>query len=194
MLSRKKDMEELRSKITRACAQRAEFRDSKPVFGDGPVPCGLMVIGEAPGRDETRLGRPFVGRAGGFFTAILEESFAMKREELYITNVVKVWPNLPTKRLKTRKPMKEEEEFFIPFLEEEIRIIGPKVILAVGRTAFSALVPGRDFIPGEWAERGNLPVMPVYHPSYILRKQKSLQESLKAIKKALVKVKKKLEE
>ncbi|MBI5492822.1 MAG: uracil-DNA glycosylase [Deltaproteobacteria bacterium] len=187
-------MERLRSKITRACAQRAEFRDSSPVFGDGPVPCGLMVIGEAPGRDETRFGRPFVGRAGGFFVAILEESFGMKREGFYITNVVKVWPNLPTKRKKTRKPLKEEEEFFIPFLEEEIKMVAPRVILAVGRTAFSALAPDKDFIPGEWAERDGVPVMPVYHPSYILRKQKSLQESLKALKKSLGKVRRKLEE
>lgn len=192
-LKRKKELEAIRSKIKKACKGNTAFRDSQPVFGEGPVPCRLMIIGEAPGRDETRLGRPFVGKAGSFFVSIIEEAFGKKREEVYITNVVKVWPKLPTKRLKTRKPLKEEEEFFIPFLKEEIKAVRPKVILAVGRTAFAAIAPEKEFAPGRWTEAEGLMVMPVYHPSYLLRRQKSLKESLRALKKSLREVKKRLE-
>jgi len=158
------------------------------VFGSGPAPCPIMIIGEAPGREETKVGLPFVGKAGRFLIGVLKDVFGRDRQELYITNVVKVWPTVETKRLKTRKPLREEEEFFIPYLEEEIRVVAPKVIIAVGKTAFSALVPGAEFAPGKWCDYGDgVPVMPVYHPSYLLRKQKSLPENTKRLKAALKK-------
>lgn len=188
-------IEELRREIERACANDERFRDCVPVFGTGPVPSRLMVIGEAPGRDETRLRTPFVGKAGSFFVNILSEAIGRDRQEVYITNVLKVWPVIATKRLKTRKPLQEEEEFFLPFLKKEIEIVDPAVILAVGKTAFSALRPDDDFVPGRFVEfTDKVRIMPVYHPSYLLRRQKSLKEGVVDLKKALAGVKSSLRE
>lgn len=185
-----KKRETLRRRIAKASAER--FGGSVPVFGDGPVPCRLMVIGEAPGRDETRLGRPFVGKGGSFFVGVLEEALGLERDEIYITNVLKIWPNVETRRLRTRPPRMGEAEFFIPFLLEEIVMTDPVVIIAVGKTAFSALFPGEPFRPGHWAEFEGRAVMPVYHPSYLLRRQKRLKESVAELKYSLESVKKKL--
>ncbi len=187
-----KEMEKIRAAIRRACAREEAFRNAVPVFGQGAVPCAVMVVGEAPGRDETRLGAPFVGKAGQFLISVLKDVFGMGREGFYITNVVKVWPAVETKRRKTRKPTREEEDFFRPFLMKEIKAVGPKAIIAVGRTAFSAIAPGKDFVPGEWVSSGGLLIMPVYHPSYLLRRQKSLDEATGRLKAALREVKKRL--
>ncbi|MEK7774159.1 MAG: uracil-DNA glycosylase, partial [Deltaproteobacteria bacterium] len=147
-----KELSRLRSSLERACSGDPRFKDAGVVFGRGPAPCALMVVGEAPGRDETRLKTPFIGKAGSFFVAALEEVFGEKRENFYITNTVKVWPVVRTKRLKTRAPNDEEVEFFLPYLRKEIEVVAPVVILAVGKTAFSTLAPGRKFAPGEWAK------------------------------------------
>lgn len=158
------------------------------VFSSGAAASGVMVIGEAPGREETREGLPFVGKAGRFLVMALKESLVSSRDEIYITNAVKIWPVVETKRLRTRKPTAEEEAFFRPCLLEEIRIVAPKAIVAVGKTAFHALLPDEEFVPGRWAEFQGIPVMPVYHPAYILRRQKSLAESVASLKKALAEV------
>lgn len=185
--TRKKELERLFSGVKKAFAEKGV--DLPLVFASGPAPCAIMVIGEAPGRDETRLGMPFVGKAGGFFVKVLEETLGLNREDIYITNVVKLWPTIQTKRLKTRKPTSGEEAEFIPCLKKEIKAVDPKVILAVGKTAYSALFPGEAFSPGKFQAYENIPVMPVYHPAYILRRQKRLEESLKELKDALGKVK-----
>ncbi|MBW7957069.1 MAG: uracil-DNA glycosylase [Deltaproteobacteria bacterium] len=185
-----KKKEALRKRIAHACAVR--FNGSVPVFGEGPLPCRLMVIGEAPGRDETRLGKPFVGKGGSFFVGVLEEALGLKRDEIYITNVLNIWPNVETRRRRTRPPESDEAGFFIPFLLEEISIVDPAVIITAGKTAFSALFPGKPFRPGEWAEFDGRAVMPVYHPSYLLRRQKRLKESVAELKDSLKSVKKKL--
>lgn len=190
MKSKKTEMERLRASIASECAHL--FPDSVPVFGEGPYPNRLMVIGEAPGRDETRLGRPFVGKAGSFFMEVFERTLAIKREEAYITNVLKIWPRIETKRLKTRKPLKEEEAIFVPFLLEEIRLVDPSVILAVGKTAFSALLPQDEFRAGEWRSFEGRELMAVYHPSYLLRQQRRLAASVKELEKALEEVRKKI--
>jgi len=185
-------MERLRRSIARAAARRPGLGDATLVFGEGPVPSEVMIIGEAPGRMETKELRPFVGRAGRFFVAVLEEVFGRPRETFYITNVVKFWPTTPSARLRTRPPTQEERDFFIPHLEREVEIVSPRVIVAVGRTAFSALAPGSDFTPGSWAATARaVPVMPVYHPSYILRKGKTLGENTRLLKAALRKAKRK---
>ncbi|HEY4706594.1 MAG TPA: uracil-DNA glycosylase [Thermodesulfobacteriota bacterium] len=186
----RKELDRLNNTLKKAIEGR--FGGSKPVFGEGPVPCGLMVLGEAPGRDETRLGRPFVGKGGSFFIKSFEETFGMGRDRVYISNVLKVWPNVETKRLRTRAPEKDETEFFLPFLMKEIGIVDPKVILAVGKTAFSALFPDDEFRAGEWIASGNRKIMPVYQPSYILRRQKSLEGSVRELKGALLKVREEL--
>ncbi|MBI5902564.1 MAG: uracil-DNA glycosylase [Deltaproteobacteria bacterium] len=189
-----KKLSRLRSSLERACSADPRFKDAVAVFGRGPAPCALMVVGEAPGRDETRLKTPFVGKAGSFFVAILEEVFGRERDEFYITNTVKVWPTIKTVRLKTRKPSDEEVEFFLPYLRKEIETVAPQVILAVGKTAFSTLAPGHEFAPGKWTEHpGGVLIMPVYHPSYILRRQKDLKNNTERLKEALRNARKRIE-
>lgn len=152
-----------------------------------------MVIGEAPGREETKLKTPFVGKAGRFLVGILREVFGLPREKFYITNVVKIWPVIETKRKKTRPPTRDEVRFFIPFLQKEIEIVSPAVIIAVGKTAFCVVAPDEDFAPGAWVAGYNgIPVMPVYHPAYILRKQRALAKNTNELKKALKKVRTRL--
>ncbi len=194
MPSRKKEssakLKRLFKRVSAACGKAPSFKGKTVVFGAGAAAAALMVVGEAPGRTEVREQKPFVGRSGAFLTLVLEEVFKKKRDEFYITNVVKVWPTIDTKRLKTRKPSRAEEEFFLPYLYEEVRIVKPKVILAVGRTAFSALMPEEEFKRGVWFEGPEgTPLMAVYHPSYILRKQKNLGENTEDMKAALRKVK-----
>lgn len=185
-------MASLKRAIRRKCALAGICDDATLVYGDGPSRAHLMVVGEAPGRDETREGRPFVGKAGRFFIGVLEDSMGMPRENIYITNVVKTWPKLPTKRGKTRKPSKDELAFFTPYLEKEVAIVAPRVILAVGKTAYHALIPTGVFKHGVWYEHRGTPVMAVYHPAYILRKGKSLKENTAGLKNALAMVKKAL--
>lgn len=179
MKSDKKDpLGGLRKALRRRMRETPRFKGLEPVFGEGPVPSAVVVAGEAPGRAEAMEGRPFVGRSGGFFVTLLEEVFERPREELYLTNVVKVWPREGSGTGRTRSPKKSEVDFFVPFFLKEMEIVSPRVIVAAGRCAFSALVPEGEFTPGEWALSGiageggqTVPVMPVYHPSYVLRFQ-----------------------
>ena len=136
------------------------------VFGEGNPEARLVFIGEGPGRDEDLAGRPFVGEAGKLLTRIIEGGMGLKREDVYICNVVKCRPP------DNRTPERDETEACIPFLKEQIRIINPKVICTLGRTAAQELL-ARDFkITGErgrWRSFMDIPVMPTYHPAYIVR-------------------------
>ncbi len=179
--------------ITILCKKTPEFQDKTPVFGEGPHPCDLMIIGEAPGRQETILGKPFVGRTGRFFISLIEEVLRRPRESIYITNVVKVWTKVDTPRGRTRPPTKTEIARFIPFLKKEIALVNPVIIMAVGRTAFSALLPDGDFIPGRWYNTTEgYRIIPVYHPAYILRRQDRLEELRDELVRILKKIRRSL--
>lgn len=184
---KKRELESLRLRLEGACAASSDYKECVVVTGKGPAPSGLMVVGEAPGREETKLRTPFVGKAGSFFVSVMKEVFGLERDAYYITNVVKFWPTIETKRLKTRPPTKAEIGFFTPFLMEEIRIVEPKVIIAVGKTAFGTLVPEVVFRQGAWtAGPEGRSVVPVFHPAYILRRQSRLDESTAELKKVLM--------
>jgi DNA polymerase len=183
MDDKKREMEILNGRIMAACA--SAFPEARPVCGQGPVPSPLMVIGEAPGRDETKAGLPFIGKGGSFFIEAFERASGMGRDEVYISNAVKVWPTLATQRKKTRKPLMAELEFFLPFLMEEIGLVDPAVILAVGKTAFSSLFSQEPFEAGKWKSFEGRSVMAVYHPSYLLRQQKRLAESTRELELAI---------
>jgi DNA polymerase len=187
------ELKKLRKAVILACKKHPAFKGAVPVFGEGPCPCDIMIVGEAPGRKETELKKPFVGRAGGFFTALFQDALKRPREEVYITNVVKVWPRIETRRGRTRPPTKKEESFFLPFLKKEIVAVRPRVVVTVGKTALNAVAPGCVFRPGVWVEGPqDFLIMPVYHPAYILRKQKNLGELTGELKRALGKVKRRL--
>jgi len=136
------------------------------VFGEGSPRARLVFVGEGPGEDEDLAGRPFVGKAGKKLTQIIENGMGLPREEVYICNVVKCRPP------KNRDPEEDEIAACIPFLKKQIELIRPEVICLLGRVAGKALL-GDDFAitrgRGKWRSFLNIPLMPTYHPAYILR-------------------------
>jgi uracil-DNA glycosylase len=148
---------------------------SNLVFGEGSPKARLVFIGEGPGHEEDQEGRPFVGEAGKMLTRIIENAMGLKREDVYICNVVKCRPP------NNRDPERDEIDSCIQFLKEQIRIIRPEVICTLGRIACNELI-GRDLkitqARGKWHSYMEIPVMPTYHPAYILRNP-SRQRQLK---------------
>jgi uracil-DNA glycosylase family 4 len=135
------------------------------VFGEGAPDARLMFIGEAPGADEDRQGVPFVGAAGQVLNNLLNK-LGLRREEVYITNVVKSRPP------GNRDPEPDEIAACLPFLEKQIQAIRPRVIVTLGRIASQALLRNKDPITrvrGRWQKYGKIQVMPTFHPSYLLR-------------------------
>jgi DNA polymerase len=143
------------------------------VFGDGLPGARLMVIGEAPGGDEDRVGRPFVGRAGQLLDRMLaaiglSRTAPAPEDAVYITNI------LPWRPPGNRTPSEAEARAFLPFVERHIALAAPDVILAVGNTPTKALLAtstGIKRMRGRWLRHGpsGLPVMPCFHPAYLLR-------------------------
>jgi uracil-DNA glycosylase len=133
------------------------------VPGEGPQPCLGMVIGEAPGRDEEKAGRPFVGQSGKLLWSTLR-SFGIEREEVYITNVVKELPLDVENRI--RRPSPEEIAQWSEVLQGEIENTAPQAILALGRIAADALIqPGLPF--GSKVDN----IYTAFHPAYVLRQR-----------------------
>lgn len=134
------------------------------VFGEGRP--GLMVIGEGPGADEDRLGRPFVGAAGQLLDKILAAGGFDRRENAYIANVVKCRP--PANRI----PTAQECALCLPHLEAQLKILQPKIVLLLGATALHAVlqVPqGITRLRGNWQEKDGVFYMPTFHPAALLR-------------------------
>ena len=157
----------------------------KVVFGEGSGKARLVFVGEAPGREEDVEGRPFVGEAGRLLTKIIENGMGIGRKEVYICNVIKCRPP------NNRDPEKEEIETCFPFLEEQIRIINPEVICALGRVAAQELSGRECHITkdrGQWFSYSDIPVMPTFHPAYLLRNpsaKRDVWEDAKKIMKRL---------
>ena len=132
-----------------------------------------MFVGEAPGADEDEQGEPFVGKAGQLFTKIIQ-TMGLSRETVYIANILKCRPDTPGETSGNRKPMPEEMQTCIPYLHEQIDLIKPKVIVALGATAVEGLLGktiGITKLRGNWREYRGTPLMPTYHPAYLLRNQ-----------------------
>ena len=144
------------------------------VFGVGAIEADLMFIGEAPGVDEDREGEPFVGKAGQLLTKIIQAT-GLDRDKVYIANVLKYRPDTPGKSFGNRKPRPDEIESWFPFLKRQIEIIQPKVIVGLGATAIEGLLghmpTGITRLRGNWQSYCSVPVMPTFHPSYLLRNQ-----------------------
>ena len=137
------------------------------VFGEGNKNANLMFIGEGPGANEDESGKPFVGRAGMLLTKIIENVLNLKREDVYIANIVKCRP--PNNRV----PTLEEVTVCKPYLQEQIAMIRPKIIVALGSTSYHHLSDDYNMsiskIRGEILEYGDAKLIPTYHPSYLLR-------------------------
>jgi DNA polymerase len=154
------------------CPHLARTR-TQTVFGVGNPEADLMFIGEAPGADEDRRGEPFVGRAGQLLTKIIE-TMGFRRGDVYIANVLKCRPDMPAGSSGNRPPTPEEMQTCLPYLTEQIDIIQPKVLVALGATAVEGLLGTRGVmreLRGKWHSHQDTPLMITYHPSYLLRNQ-----------------------
>jgi DNA polymerase len=152
------------------CSHLAAARKNV-VFGVGNINAQLMFVGEAPGADEDTQGEPFVGKAGQLLTKIIE-TMGLTRDSVYIGNILKCRPDTPGQSAGNRKPTPEEMKTCIPFLHEQIDLIQPKVLVALGATAVEGLL-GRTIgitrLRGNWQTYRGTPLMPTYHPAYLLR-------------------------
>jgi uracil-DNA glycosylase family 4 len=137
------------------------------VPGEGDDDAELMFVGEAPGADEDLQGRPFVGRAGQLLSRIIA-AMKYEREDVYITNVVKCRPP------ENRTPFRPEIEACQNYLLTQIKVIGPRVIVTLGKVATEFFVPssaGMTSLRGEFRNFGSIRVMPTFHPAYVLRNE-----------------------
>lgn len=143
------------------------------VFGVGNRKAELMLIGEAPGADEDKMGEPFVGRAGQLLTKIIE-AMGFTRDDIFIANVLKCRPDMPAGESGNRKPRMDEMTTCLPWLREQIQLVKPRVMVALGATAAEGLLgetrPMRE-LRGQWLDFQSTPVMVTYHPAYLLRNQ-----------------------
>jgi DNA polymerase len=152
------------------------------VFGVGDPSADLVLIGEGPGYHEDQQGEPFVGPAGEMLDKMLTNVLGLQRTEVYILNVVKCRPP------KNRTPQPEEVAACRPFLERQIDAIRPKVVVALGSTAFKALFDTPEGITanrGKWLEYQRIPTLPTFHPAYLLRTPADKRlafEDLKAVR------------
>jgi len=167
-------MEELRAKAL-ACVKCPNLAATRRnvVFGVGDIHARLMFVGEAPGMDEDGQGEPFVGRAGQLLTKIIQ-TMGLDRGTVYIANILKCRPDTPAGESGNRPPTTEEMANCFPFLNRQIDLIQPGVIVALGATAMEGLfgkISGMGITKarGRFREYKGVPVMPTYHPSYLLR-------------------------
>jgi DNA polymerase len=143
------------------------------VFSDGVPGARVMIVGEAPGRDEDREGRPFVGRAGQLLDKMLAAIDLSRAESVYITNV------LPWRPPQNRDPKPEEIAMMKPFLERHIALAKPEVLVIVGNISCQALLgkKGITRLRGNWTEAYGLPALPMFHPAYLLRNPAAKREA-----------------
>lgn len=158
-------LEEIRAELTdcRRCGLCPGRRNI--VFGTGHPDARLMFVGEGPGVEEDRQGEPFVGAAGKRLNLWIER-IGLARESVYIANIVKCRPP------GNRAPLPEEAAACLPFLRRQIRSVRPEVLCTLGAVALNVLLANDDRITrarGRWRELDGIPVIPTYHPAYILR-------------------------
>ena len=153
------------------CPHLVQSRE-QVVFGVGNPEAELMFIGEAPGADEDLVGEPFVGRAGQLLTKMIE-AMNFRRQDIYIANILKCRPNTPPGESGNRKPTPAEMNVCKPYLIQQIEIIQPRILIALGATAVEGLLglekAGITKMRGTWKEFHGIPLMPTFHPSFLLR-------------------------
>jgi len=159
------------------CAGRTHI-----VFGVGNPQAKLMFVGEGPGRDEDLQGEPFVGRAGQLLTDIITKGMGLKREDVYIANVVKCRPP------ENRNPEPDEVAACEPFLKKQIDLIRPEIIVALGKFAVQTLLQSKvpiSKLRGNWHSYHGIKLMPTFHPAYLLRNPADKKLVWEDIKKVL---------
>ena len=158
------------------CPHLASTRQNV-VFGVGSIDADLMFVGEAPGADEDAQGEPFVGAAGQLLTKMINAT-GLSREKVYIANILKCRPDMPAGSSGNRKPTADEMQTCIPYLHAQIDLIQPKVLVALGGTAMEGLLgkSGITKLRGQWHAYRGIPLMPTYHPSYLLHNHSNAEK------------------
>ena len=150
------------------CVLHTERRQAVP--GQGSIHPDILFVGEGPGEDEDKQGLAFIGRAGKLLTRLITR-MGYTRDEVFIANIVKCRPP------GNRKPLPEEMATCFPYLKAQVALLKPKVIVALGATAVETLVSPLvriSRVRGNWQTFGDIPLMPTYHPSYLLRNQSAM--------------------
>jgi DNA polymerase len=165
-VARADSLEALRAAI--GDCQRCKLAPNRTnlVFGVGNPKARLAFVGEAPGRDEDLKGEPFVGRAGQLLTEIITKGMRLRRDDVYICNVIKCRPP------ENRNPEPDEVASCEPFLIRQLELIGPEVIVALGKFAVQTLLRVKTPISqlrGRWFDYHGIRLMPTFHPAYLLR-------------------------
>jgi uracil-DNA glycosylase family 4 len=159
-------LEDLREEIGECVRCKLSKHRTSLVFGEGNPEARLMFIGEAPGREEDLQGRPFVGDAGMLLTKLIEK-MGLKREDVYIANIIKCRPPM------NRDPEEDEVASCRSFIERQIDLIAPEVIVTLGRIALQTLMENPELkitrVRGHFTEFRGVPLMPTFHPAYLLR-------------------------
>ncbi|HEY4161358.1 MAG TPA: uracil-DNA glycosylase [Candidatus Saccharimonadales bacterium] len=157
-------LDELKSRIEAAnVTPELKNQATQLVFGDGNAEAAIVFIGEAPGKNEDEQGKPFVGAAGKFLSEMLE-MVGLKRQDVYITNIVKYRPP------NNRDPEPAEKEAWLPYLQEQLDIIQPKLIVTLGRHSMDVLLPGLKIsqVHGQPKRYKDHVYLPLFHPAAAL--------------------------
>lgn len=191
-MSKQKTLEALNILMAASCTCALKYEATQAVPGEGNPDADILFIGEAPGKKEDELGVPFVGAAGKFLSEMLT-TINLKREDIYITNVVKYRPP------NNRDPLPDEIEACMPWLHEQIKIIQPKVIVTLGRHAMEHFIPGKKIseVHGQAFRRtfpdiGEQVFFSLYHPAAALYNggmRQTLIADFKKIPKVVEKIK-----
>jgi uracil-DNA glycosylase family 4 len=175
-------LDSLRREVLKCVTCKLHETRTNAVFGEGDPEAGILFVGEAPGRDEDMQARPFVGRAGQLLTRIIE-SIGLRRGEVYITNILKCRPP------NNRNPLPDEIACCLPYLAEQIELIEPRIICALGTFAAQTLIGRREGITklrGTFYDYHGIKLMPTFHPAACLRNpatKKYVWEDMKKIRK-----------
>jgi len=159
------------------------------VMGEGNLDAEIVFIGEAPGKNEDEQGRPFVGAAGKFLNEMLAEA-SLKREDVYITNIVKYRPP------NNRDPLPEEKHAFWPYLLGQLKVINPKLVVTLGRHSMEYFLPSQKIsqVHGQTKRNGDLVIMPLFHPAAALYNgamRQTLIDDFKKVPKILEQIERK---
>ncbi|MDR1400984.1 MAG: uracil-DNA glycosylase [Endomicrobium sp.] len=185
-----KELNNIKQRVN--CCSKCSLGKSRlnAVFGNGAVDASLIFIGEGPGYDEDHKGEPFIGKAGQFLTKIIE-AMNYKRETVYISNIVKCHPMIdpcnPEKRSNDRPPSLEEIKACIPYLDMQLEIIRPKIIVTLGASSTRGLLNNEEPISkirGKLKEYKGIKLIPTFHPAALLRNsnlKKPVWEDMKKV-------------
>ncbi len=177
-------LDTLKGKVVSCTKCKLHKTRKKPVFGNGNPKAPIFLIGEGPGADEDRVGEAFVGKSGQLLDKILEACNFTREEHVFISNIVKCRPPA------NRNPLPDEQAACLPYLEEQINLIAPKIIITLGAIATKAFL-GSDVkitrIRGQWHNWRGILLIPTYHPSALLRNPNLKKDAWEDFKNVIVK-------